>query len=133
MVYNNAMALKKFSKVQLIRKVLRDSTQAQKNQMLKLVLARMSKAGLIRLCVAIGRKNIGKLKKLTTSKGMNRKTARPKAFEKKRKVKAKTKTKTKRKLRAGVYIKNINGVMRKFRVMPNGQWRFMKMAKKRGQ
>ena len=27
------------------------------------------------------------------------------------------------------YIKNINGTMRKFRVMPNGQWRWIKMTR----
>ena len=82
-VYNSPMILKKMSKVQLIRKVFRDSTQAQKNQMLKLVLGRMSKAGLIRLCVAIGKNKLMKLKTFTTSKGMNRKTAKPKAFTEK--------------------------------------------------
>lgn len=119
--------VKKMSKPSLVMKIMRDSTQVQKNKMLRLVLKRMPKAMLVRLCVMVARKNLPKLK-LTTKKGDLRKTSR-KAFKKKRKTKAKTKTKTKkRKLRAGVYVKNINGVMRKFRVMPNGQWRFMKMS-----
>ena len=127
MVYNSSMMLKKMSRVQLIRKVLRDSTQAQKNQMLKLVLGRMSKAGLIRLCVAIGRNKLMKLKTLTTSKGMNRKTAKPKAFKKKRKAKSKMKREsikfTKRKKKPGIY-KTKTG--RKYRIMANGQARFIK-------
>ena len=123
MVYNNPMMLKKMSKVQLIRKVLRDSTQAQKNQMLKLVLGRMSKAGLIRLCVAIGKNKLMKLKTFTTSKGMNRKTAEPKAFKKKRKPRI---DKSKRKLKAGIHSVMINGKKIKVRVLKNGQWRFMK-------
>ena len=64
MVYNNPMMLKKMSKMQLIRKVIRDTTQAQKTQMLKLVLARTSKAGLIKLCIAISKNKLMKLKTL---------------------------------------------------------------------
>ena len=129
MMYDNRLMkivdIKKMSKPSLVMKIMRDSTQVQKNKMLRLVLKRMPKAMLVRLCVMVARKNLPKLK-LTTKKGDLRKTSR-KAFTKKTKAKTKTKTK-KRKLRAGVYVKKINGVMRKFRVMQNGQWRWMKMS-----
>ena len=123
--------LRKMSKIQLIRKVIRDTTQAQKTQMLKIVLARTSKPGLIKLCIAISKNKLMTLKKLTTSKGMNRITAKPKAFKKKRKTKTKTKTK-KRKLRAGtigkIPIKMANGKtrMQKVRVLSSGKYRFVK-------
>ena len=44
-----------------------------------------------------------------------------------KKLKAKkTKKKTKKKLKAGIHLIKINGVWRKVKVLPNGQWRFMK-------
>ena len=73
--------VKKLSKPSLVMKIMRDSTQIQKNKMLKLVLKRMPKAMLVRLCVMVAKKNLPKLK-LTTKKGDLRKTSR-KAFMKK--------------------------------------------------
>ena len=128
MVYNSPMMLKKMSKMQLIRKVLRDTTQAQKNQMLKLALGRLSKAGLIKLCMAIGKNKLMKLKTLTTSKGMNRKTSKPKAFKqpKGRKYRVLRKGKKREKLKAGIHFVIVSGKKRKVKVLKNGQWRFMK-------
>jgi len=122
MVYNNPMMLKKMSKMQLIRKVIRDTTQAQKTQMLKLVLARTSKAGLIKLCIAISKNKLMKLKTLTTSKGMNRKTARPKAFPKKRKAKTKRTGKPKN-AKVGDRFRAKNGRMMK--VVKGGKVQFV--------
>ena len=137
MMYDNRliriMDIKKMSKVGLISKIMREASTSQKNKMLRLVLKRMPKAMLVRLCVMVAKRNLPRLK-LTTKKGDLRKTSR-KAFTKKVIKRGKNKgavniqvKKKKRKLRAGVYVKKINGVMRKFRVMQNGQWRFMKMS-----
>lgn len=121
--------VRKMSKPSLVMKIMRDSTQVQKNKMLRLVLKRMPKAMLVRLCVMVAKRNLPKLK-LTTKKGDLRKTSR-KAFTKKRKAKAKTKTK-KRKLRAGtitkIKIKMPNGKtrMQKVKVLSSGKYRFMK-------
>ena len=60
--------VKKLSKPSLVMKIMRDSTQIQKNKMLKLVLKRMPKAMLVRLCVMVAKKNLPKLK-LTNKKG----------------------------------------------------------------
>jgi FKBP-type peptidyl-prolyl cis-trans isomerase len=115
--------VKKMSKPSLVMKIMRDSTQVQKNRMLKLVLKRMPKAMLVRLCVMVARKNLPKLK-LTTKKGDMRKTSR-KAFTKKRKPKMKRESIkfTKRKKKPGIY-KTKTG--RKYRIMANGQARFIK-------
>jgi hypothetical protein len=109
------MSMKQYSKMtkaRLVRKIMK-------------ALKKMPKMKLAKLCYELEKSRLPTIS--TTKKGMPRLTARRKAFTKKTKAKTKTKTK-KRKLRAGVYIKNINGVMRKFRVMQNGQWRFMKMS-----
>ena len=82
--------VKKMSKLSLVMKIMRDSTQVQKNKMLRLVLKRMPKAMLVRLCVMVAKRNLPKLK-LTTKKGDLRKTSR-KAFMKKRKAKTKTRS-----------------------------------------
>lgn len=79
--------VRKMSKLSLVMKLMRDSTQAQKNKMLRVVLKRMPKAMLVRLCVMVAKRNLPKLK-LTTKKGDLRKTSR-KAFMKKRKAKTK--------------------------------------------
>jgi hypothetical protein len=82
--------VRKMSKLSLVMKLMRDSTQAQKNKMLRVVLKRMPKAMLVRLCVMVAKRNLPKLK-LTTKKGDLRKTS-TKAFMKKRKAKTKTRS-----------------------------------------
>ena len=71
--YVATKVLKSMTKPQLITKLIRDTTVKQKEKMLRLVLKRMTKAGLIKLCMVVGKSN---LTKLTTSKGMLRKTSR---------------------------------------------------------
>ena len=71
--YVATKVLKSMTKPQLITKLIRDTTVKQKEKMLRLVLKRMTKAGLIKLCMVVGKSN---LTKLTTSKGMLRKSSR---------------------------------------------------------
>ena len=71
--YVATKVLKSMTKPQLIKKLIRETTIKQKEKMLRLVLKRMTKAGLIKLCMAVAKSN---LTKLTTSKGMLRKTNR---------------------------------------------------------
>ena len=70
MMYDNRLMkivdIKKMSKPSLVMKIMRDSTQVQKNKMLRLVLKRMPKAMLVRLCVMVAKRNLPKLKLAST-------------------------------------------------------------------
>ena len=89
--YVATKVLKSMTKPQLITKLIRDTTVKQKEKMLRLVLKRMTKAGLIKLCMVVGKSN---LTKLTTSKGMLRKSSRKTyKFPKKRRTTTRRTTK----------------------------------------
>ena len=90
--YVATKVLKSMTKPQLITKLIRDTTVKQKEKMLRLVLKRMTKAGLIKLCMVVGKSN---LTKLTTSKGMLRKSSR-KAYKFPKKRRTTTRRTTKR-------------------------------------
>jgi len=89
--YVATKVLKSMTKPQLIKKLIRETTIKQKEKMLRLVLKRMTKAGLIKLCMVVAKSN---LTKLTTSKGMLRKSSRKAyKFPKKRRTTTRRTTK----------------------------------------
>ena len=94
--YVATKVLKSMTKPQLISKLIRETTIKQKEKMLRLVLKRMTKSGLIKLCMVVAKSN---LTKLTTSKGMLRKSSRKAyKFPKKRRTRT-TKRRSTRKPR----------------------------------
>ena len=120
MLFQSASLIKTKSKRWLISALMRETTQKQKNKLLKLVLERVTKAMLERLYILTMKNKLPRLK-LTTRKKNLRLTSR-KAYTKLKTKRRKTK-RTGRKRKVGTRFRSKNGRMMK--VVKGGRVQFV--------